>query len=127
MKLTNDVAKALTLPPGKTDHIVWDPSLPGFGARVRNGSKRTWVVQYRIAGRQRRESLGDVRRVLIEDARKAARKRFAQVDLGVDPGAEREVAAAAQLTLGVAADRYIEAREAVRRPSTMKAIRLHLR
>jgi hypothetical protein len=34
------------------------------------------------------DSLGDVRKVILEDARKIARQRFAQVELGVDPAAE---------------------------------------
>ncbi len=66
--------------------------LPGFGVRLRKGASRpsvAWVVQYRIGAQQRRESLGDVRKVNLDDARKIARQRFAQVELGVDPAAER--------------------------------------
>ena len=55
--------------------------MPGFGVRLRGRSKR-WVVQYRSERQQRRESLGDVRKVSLEDARKIARQRFAQVELG---------------------------------------------
>ena len=62
MKFTKEALAALTLPPGKTDHIEWDEELPGFGVRLRGRSKR-WVVQYRVGTQQRRESLGDVRKV----------------------------------------------------------------
>ena len=88
MKLTKDAVAALGRPAGKEDHTVWDAELPGFGVRLRGGSKK-WGCQYRINGKQRRESLGDVRKVSLEDARKIARQRFAQVELGVDPAAER--------------------------------------
>ena len=90
---------------------TWDDEMPGFGVRLRLKSKR-WVIQYRINGRQRRESLGDVRKVTLEDARKIARQRFAQVELGSDPVAER-AAAAARLTLGAAAARYLDAKREV--------------
>jgi hypothetical protein len=109
MRLTKDAVIALGLPSGKTDHIEWDETLPGFGVRLRGNGKR-WVVQYRAGAQQRRESLGDVRKVSLEDARKIARQRFAQVELGVDPAAERAQARAQALTLGVVIDRYLDAR-----------------
>ena len=79
-----NVAK-LTLPDGKADHIEWDPELPGFGVRLRSGSA-FYIVQYRVGTKQRRESLGDIRKTELEQARKNARVRFAQVELGIDPG-----------------------------------------
>ena len=107
MKLTTAAVAALALPPGKADHIEWDETLPGFGVRLRGRSKG-WVVQYRFGRQQRRESLGDVRKVKLDDARRIARQRFAQVEMGTDPAAEREAATAAALTLAAAAERYLE-------------------
>ena len=95
-------------------------ALPGFGVRLRGRSKG-WVVQYRIGTQQRRESLGDVRKVILEDARKIARQRFAQVEMGTDPAAERKAATAAALTFGAAAERYLDARRDRMRPNTYKA------
>ena len=120
MKLTTAVVADLALPPGKGDHIEWDDTLPGFGVRLRGRSKG-WVVQYRFGRQQRRESLGDVRKVKLDDARRIARQRFAQVEMGTDPAAEREVATAAALTLAAAADRYLGARRDRMRPNTYKA------
>lgn len=120
MKLTKDAVTGLTLPPGKVDHFEWDDTLPGFAVRLR-GQTKTWVVQYRIGAQQRRESLGDVRRVALEDARKIARQRFAQVELGLDPAGERARARAKALTLAVVAGRYLEAKKDVVRPNTYKA------
>src|SRR6187402_1354245 len=101
MQFNREALATLTLPPGKSDHIEWDDSLPGFGVRLR-GERKGWIVQYRVGRQQRRESLGDVRKVSLDAARKIARLRFAQVELGSDPAAER-AATASRLTLGVAA------------------------
>jgi integrase len=124
VKLTDRNAAALTLPVGKDDHVFWDSDLPGFGCRVRGNAKR-WIVQYRVGPQQRREILGDIRRVRVEAARKAARQRFAQVELGIDPAAKRAdaraKAAAAQLTLGVVAERYLDAKKARLRLATYQA------
>jgi integrase len=126
MRFTKDTATKLTLPPGKSDHLVWDPSLPGFGIRARGNAKR-WVIQYRINGRQRREAIGDVRKVELSDARRIAKQRFASVELGVDPAAERAKAraeaAALELTLGKVAEQYLAAKADVLRPNTLKASR----
>ena len=89
IRFTDAYVRKLALPADKTDYIAWDPDLPGFGVRLRPG-KASYVVQYRIGIQQRRKSLGDVRKVTVEDARSIARKRFAQVELGVDPDAEEE-------------------------------------
>ena len=87
MKLTDASVANLVLPEGKSDHIEWDEDLPGFGLRLRRGSKRvSGIVQYRIGTQQRRESLGDIRKIGLEAARKIARQRFAKVELGLARG-----------------------------------------
>jgi integrase len=125
MKLTRDTISALALPAGKADHIEWDDTLPGFGIRLRGDGKR-WVVQYRVGTQQRRESLGDVRKITLEDARRIARQRFAQVELGVDPIAERARAHAAAMTLGVVIHRYLAAKQERLRPNSHNAAKRYL-
>jgi integrase len=128
MKFTTKTAGLLTMPPGKSDHIEWDQETPGFGLRLRGDTKR-WVVQYRIGPQQRREAIGDARKVSLEDARKIARQRFAQVELGVYPAADRAKAraeaAATRLTLAVVSERYLDARKAAMRPATLRAAVYH--
>jgi integrase len=109
-----------------TDRIEWDPELPGFGTRTRS-TKSVYIVQYRIGRQQRRESLGDVRRLTRTEARKIARHRFAQVELGIDPAAERIQALAVKLTLAVVSKRYLEAKKDVMRPNTYKAAERYFR
>jgi integrase len=133
MKFTPETVAGLSLPAGKSEHFEWDGSLPSFGVRLRRNSKdgisKHWVIQYRIGLQQRRESLGDIRKVTLETARKIARQRFAQVELNIDPVAQRRQAhakaAAAKLTLAVAADRYLDDRQAVIRPNTFKALQMY--
>jgi integrase len=128
MKLTVDTVAALAMPVGKVDYIQWDHSLPGFGVRLRGESKR-WVIQYRVGIQQRRESLGDVRKVKLDDARRIARQRFALIELGTDPAAERGKAraadAASKLTLANVAERYLDAKADVLRPSTYNQAKMH--
>jgi integrase len=86
-------------------------------------------VQYRANGTQRREILGDIRRVTLEMARKAARQRFAQLELGIDPGAAKKAArdakAAVQLTLANVSERYLDAKQAIMRPGTYQDAARH--
>jgi integrase len=129
MKLTKTAVTALTIPPGKVERFEWDDDLPGFGVRLRGNTAR-WVVQYRVGARQRRESLGDIRKVDLEAARKIARQRFAQVELGTDPAAERAKAraddVAAKLTLAKVVERYLAAKRPKLRSNTYAQARLHL-
>jgi integrase len=123
-RFTEAIVQKLSLPQGKTDHIEWDPELPGFGVRLRSESS-FYVVQYRIGSKQRRESLGDVRKTDLEQARKNARTRFAQVELGIDPRAERDKLEASQkadgLTFKVLFEDYLTAREGAQRARTHNA------
>jgi Arm DNA-binding domain len=125
MKFTDATLAALAALEGQSEYFVWDESLPGFGARVRRLSTR-FVIQYRITGNKtRRESLGDIRRISIADARKIAKRRFAQAEMGEDPAAAKArakaEALAQQLTLGVTADRYLALKQSTLRPSTHQA------
>jgi integrase len=134
MKFSKHTAAGLSLPEGKREHFEWDDDLPGFGVRMRRGdanrTSSTWVVQGRLNGLTRRESLGDVRRITLDDARTAARKWFAKIELGVDPAAQRKdakaKAAAIKLTLGAVADRYLDFKQGTMRPSTYKAAKTYL-
>jgi integrase len=122
MQLSQESIAALDLPAGKSDYIVFDDEMPGFGIRLRAGGKRVWIVQYRASGRQRRETLGDARRVTLKAARAAAQKRFATVALGGDPQeAKAEAKARAAILIGPLADRYLAEKKPVVRTNTYVA------
>jgi integrase len=124
IRFTDAFVRKLALPAGKTDHIQWDPDLPGFGVRLRPG-KASFVVQYRIGTATRRKSVGDVRKITVEDARSVARKRFAQIELGIDPDAEEEKRRTEQAsdarTFEKAVLAYLEAQKPKMAPNTYVA------
>jgi integrase len=108
--------------------MIWDPELPGFGVRVRS-TKSTYLVQYRFQKATQRESLGDVRKLTLEEARKVARQFFAKLELGMDPRGEKrkaeEAAESARLTFKTVVDLYLKAKETKLRPSTYKAAEVY--
>jgi hypothetical protein len=130
IRFTDTFVRRLTLPAGKVDHIQWDPDLPGFGVRLRP-AKASYVVQYRVGLEQRRKSLGDVRKVNLDDARGIARKRFAQVELGIDPDAVEAQRLAEQAadarTFEKVVELYLEAQKPRVRPNTYIAEERYLR
>ena len=69
---------------GKDEDFAWDTELENFGLRLRRsaeGVRRTYVVQYRVHGRTRREKLGD--RLTLVQARAAARRTLVRVSNSV--------------------------------------------
>lgn len=71
------------------DAILFDDDPPCFGLRIRSGGKRTWIVQYRVGRKQRRLTLGNAATLDADKARKAAKDRLAEIQLGGDPQNER--------------------------------------
>jgi integrase len=128
MKLTKATISGLTLPAGKQDAIFFDEELRGFGIRLRGGGKRTWIVQYEIAGQQRRLTIGRVELFSPDEARRLARDHLAKARLGKDPQREKEVAKVeARLTLGVVVERYLAARKGELRPKSFDLVSRYLR
>ncbi|MEC5322753.1 tyrosine-type recombinase/integrase [Aurantimonas sp. A3-2-R12] len=108
MRLTGPNVSKLSLPDGKSEMIVFDDALPGFGVRMRSGGKRVWVAQYRVGSKQRRVTIGNVEAIGADRARAAAKDILAKVQLGDDPqsvkAAERKRAAT---TTGSVAELYL--------------------
>jgi integrase len=128
MKLTKETVARLKLEDGKSDVIFFDDDLPGFGVRLRAGGKAVWVMQYRVGVQQRRETLGDIRKVDLEKARKEAKARFAAVTLGSDPAADKAQAKVkAKRTLGAIVDEYLAFKADRFRPKTMHETTRYLR
>jgi integrase len=131
MKLDGKAVAALTtLPDGKDDHIEWCDDLSGFGLRLRKSGdrvRRTWVAQYRAHGRTRRLKIGTVEKVAPDEARKAARKALAEVELGGDPQAQRaeKRLKASHTLISVIGDYLAEAKLRLR-PNSYRAVRLYL-
>ena len=109
----------LTLPEGKTDFIHWYRDVPGFGLRLRP-SKGVWIAQFRIGKQQRRDTIGDTRKVTYAAALKIAKQRFAEVELGIDSKAKQREAAE-RLTFKAVTKRYLIDKRAKLRTSSYNA------
>jgi integrase len=129
MRLTKANIERLALPAGVNDRIVFDAALPGFGLRLRDGGKRTWVVQYRIGTKQRRVTLGTVETLNADEARKRAKSALSTVNLGHDPQLEKaEARAQSAVTLRSIVERYLKERAAKRlKPKTLAEVTRSLR
>jgi integrase len=128
MRLTRPNVARLTLPSNKSETIIFDDALPGFGIRLRAGGKRTWIAQYRLGSKQRRITLGTVETLDPEDARKRAKDVLAKAHLGGDPQAEKaDARARASITLGNVAERYLAFAKGRLRPRSYEEVERHLK
>jgi hypothetical protein len=85
MKFTLDTIRAIAPVPPKTEMIVFDDDLPGFGVRARSSGWKVFIVQYSIGNQQRRISLGNVDEVNVDEARRQAKEILTAVRMGQDP------------------------------------------
>jgi integrase len=109
MRLTRASVAGLKLPTGKSEIIVFDEALPGFGLRIRGGGKRVWIAQYRMGRKTRRLTLGSIDKIDPDEARKLAKAALAKAQLGKDPQGEKvEARARAVLTLSAVTERYLQ-------------------
>ena len=129
MKLTKAIVAGLALPQGKSEMIVFDEALPGFGLRIRSGGKRSWIAQYRLGSKQRRVTIGSVETLDADEARRRAKSALSKAHLGTDPQLEKaEARAQAAVTLGRVVEDYL-ARYAAKRlkPRTLNDVERYLR
>ncbi|MGO8843567.1 MAG: tyrosine-type recombinase/integrase [Methyloceanibacter sp.] len=106
-KLTKRAVDALRPQLGR-DIFHWCGELRGFGVRVKPSGVRTFLIQYRTKrGQTRRYSLGQYGRVTVEEARREAKIKLADVARGEDPSEARKVARGAR-TVAELCDHYLQ-------------------
>jgi integrase len=128
MKLTKTSIPRLTLSDGKADEIFFDEELPGFGLRIRAGGSRKYVVHYRQGGIQRRHTIGPASVLIVEEARRKARKVLVDVDDGKDPAAlKANKHAAAGLVFSSVVDDYLAVRQKDLKASSLREYTRHLK
>lgn len=89
-KLTKTMIDAAKPVPG-ADVWLWDSEVEGFGVRIRESGRKTYVVRYRVRNAQRTQRklhLAHCSHVTPDKARELARKVFARVADGQDPAAD---------------------------------------
>jgi integrase len=127
MKLTQHTLAKVAVPSGKTDIIVFDDDVPGFGLRVHAGGTAVWVFQYRIAKLQRRMKLGSAKAISALDARKTASKLHARVMLGEDvAGQKAEARTKAAETFGAILPPFLTEKKTGLKPRTYEEVERHL-
>ena len=93
IRLDRETVAGLKLDDGKSDQIIFDSEMTGFGFRLRSDGgqlRKSWIVQYRVKGRTKRFRIGAYPTIKADQAREKARKVLAAVVLGGDPQTERE-------------------------------------
>ena len=94
LKLTKRTIDGLACPAGRKDRLFFDSEIGGFGIRVTDKGRRSWLVQYRTAGLVRRMVIGDANVVPPDQARERAKATLGLVASGRDPFAEEREAKA---------------------------------
>jgi len=72
----------------RADHepqFTWDAKIVGLGVRQTSSGHKSYVLRYRVHGRQRLATLGAVRIRSLDEVRKKARSWLAQASDGTDP------------------------------------------
>ena len=89
MKLTDTIMSSLPVP-ATGNELTYDSEVKGFAARVTAAAARSFVLNYRCAGRERQLTIGGFPAWSTATARGEAKKLRRLVDQGIDPLAERE-------------------------------------
>src|SRR5271163_4887775 len=82
-------------PPSSGDTTFWDDEVTGFGVRMfaptkrRPDGSRSFFLNYRIAGREKRFTIGSQPEWSAKAAREEAKRLRREIDRGSDPAAER--------------------------------------
>lgn len=90
-----DILVRKALSPARGQTLLWDGEVKGFGLRLTSGGAKSFVVDYRVEGRQRRFTIGSYPDWSVQAARQAAKELKREVDLGRDPMGERHEGRAA--------------------------------
>ena len=67
----------------------WDTELPSFGVRVYPSGRKSFVITYRVRGKQRFFTLGRFGEITLQQARAVALEHLGKARQGEDPAGER--------------------------------------
>ena len=112
--------------PGPKTRILWDAQVKGLGVRVTPGGAKAFVLNYRVAGRERRATLGRHPALALRAARDRAAVELASIRAGEADPLDRQREAREAPTVAEGLDRffgeYAPARQAIGRmvPKTIE-------
>lgn len=107
-KLTKQVVD--NLEPRTGEYVQWCSNLPGFGCRVRPTGHKSFIVQFRVGGRNARSSkltIGTYGKVTVEQARTEAGRVLAMAELGENVAAQK-AKARAEMSVSQLCDEYLK-------------------
>ncbi|MCK5738186.1 integrase family protein [bacterium] len=130
MKLTHEIIDKLK--PAEKAYYVSDggkKGIPGLRVRVNPTGRKVFVYEGYVGNKQRRVTLGQYGKITLKEAQDIAKGHGEKFAKGVDPVIVKQQAKGKAITLGEAADLYIEARTAKNakkplKPSTVYDIRI---
>lgn len=107
-RLDTDFVRNVELPEtGAVTYWDNDPKVSGFGVRIYAGGGRSFFLNYRIDGRERRYTIGAFPRWSVTAARERAKELRAEIDRGHDPAGQKRERREAP-TVQDLIDRYID-------------------
>src|SRR4030095_12529140 len=77
------------LAPARGQILLWDTDVKGFALRITSGGAKSFLLDYRVEGRQRRLTIGSFPDWSVQAARTAAKKLKQEVDGGPGPRGPR--------------------------------------
>jgi integrase len=107
-RITKTIAEAAPPDPSK-DTYIWDGELKGFAVKVTKRGARSYLIQYRLHGRNgrtRRVTLGKHGTITTDQARKEAKRLLGEVASGLDP-AETIAELKRDITVGALCEIYL--------------------
>lgn len=81
--------------PSKGCRIYYDSLIKGFGVSVTAKGAKSFILNYRIYGRERRIAIGSYPAWTVSTAREQANKLRLEIDNGIDPLEKRQIQRAA--------------------------------
>ncbi|MCU7803182.1 MAG: integrase family protein [Candidatus Thiodiazotropha sp. (ex Lucinoma borealis)] len=125
VKLTKKVVDQAPIPTAKKQLFIRDSLLPGFGLRVTDKGTKSFIVEKRVGGRVRRQTLGRFGPLTVEQARREAQKQLGKIAMGIDPIAEKKTRKAKAIPLAQVFEDFKKARKQIS-PVTLRDYTHHL-
>lgn len=94
--------------PDDKTRILWDSQIKGLGVRVTPAGVKSYILNYRVAGRERRATLARVAELSLRDARERAGGELAAIRAGESDPLERRRDARVAPTVADALRRYFD-------------------
>jgi integrase len=118
MNLTDDKVGKLKLSPDEPDgKIFFDDKISGLGVRCYSSGRKTWLYQFRLAGRSYKYEIGSTEKILASKARAEAKVAAGHVANRVNPiDVRRQAEAKHRDKFGDLVDEYLKEKQSPTKP-----------